>query len=112
MSARRCPCRIIDRLLNLGASVVAHDPVAIDEARSLLPGIDFADSAYAAAQGADLIMLLTDWPEYAQLDWARMADAARNKVVFDGRNALDPSTCTGAGLEYHGIGRPHILAAG
>jgi UDPglucose 6-dehydrogenase len=102
--------RIIDRLLNLGVSVVGHDPVAIDEARSLLPSIDYADSAYAAAQDADLIMLLTDWPEYAQLDWSRMAAAARGRVVFDGRNTLDPSTCTDAGLDYHGIGRPHILA--
>jgi UDPglucose 6-dehydrogenase len=103
--------RIIDRLLNLGATVVAHDPVAMNEARSLLPGVTFAESAYDAAQGADLIMLLTDWPEYTQLDGARMAAGARGNRILDGRNALDPGVCSAAGLGYHGIRRPIVLAA-
>ena len=102
--------RIIDRLLNLGATVVAHDPVAMPEAASLLPSVTLADTAYDAAKDADLIMLLTDWPEYPQLDWLRMAQSTRGNRVFDGRNALDPGACSAAGLDYYGVGRPHVAA--
>lgn len=97
--------RIIDRLQNLGATVVMHDPVAIEEAKKLLPGVATADTAYAASEDADVVMLLTDWPEYSALDWAKVADQLRSKVVFDGRNALDPAVCIAAGLQYHGVGR-------
>ena len=110
MALRALSIRIIDRLLNLGATVVAHDPVAVPEAASLLPSVTLADTAYDAAKDADLIMLLTDWPEYAQLDWRRMAQSTRGNRVFDGRNALDPGACSAAGLDYYGVGRPHVAA--
>ena len=97
--------RIIDRLQNLGASLAMHDPVAIEEAQVLLPGVDAAPTPYAAADDADLVMLLTDWPEYLALDWSRLSSGLRSKVIFDGRNALDPIVCTAAGLQYHGVGR-------
>jgi UDPglucose 6-dehydrogenase len=97
--------RIIDRLQNLGATVIMHDPVAMDEAQILLPGVATAPTPYAAADDADLVMLLTDWPEYLALDWSRMSSNLRSKVVFDGRNALDPDACIAAGLRYHGVGR-------
>jgi UDPglucose 6-dehydrogenase len=97
--------RIIDRLQNLGATVCMHDPVAIEEAKMLLPSIETAETPYTAAGGADLVMLLTDWPEYLALDWPMLASKLRSKVIFDGRNALDPVACTAAGLRYHGVGR-------
>ena len=97
--------RIIDRLLNLGASVAMHDPVAIEEARLLLPGGDAMPDPYAAAHNADIVMLLTDWPEYLTIDWQLLASKLRFKVLFDGRNAIDPAVCTAAGISYHGVGR-------
>ena len=97
--------RIIDRLLNLGASVAMHDPVAIEEAHALLPGADAMLDPYAAAYNAHIIMLLTDWPEYLSLDWPFIASKLQSKVLFDGRNAIDPSVCAAAGINYHGVGR-------
>lgn len=97
--------RIIDRLLNLGASVAMHDPVANEEAQVLLPGADAMPDPYAAAHDADIVMLLTDWPEYLTLDWPLLASKLRSKVLFDGRNAIDPGVCTAAGISYHGVGR-------
>jgi UDPglucose 6-dehydrogenase len=102
--------RIIDRLLNLGADVVMHDPVANREASELLPGARTAETPYEAADGADILLLLTDWPEYKRLDWLRIAASLGGKVVFDGRNALDPTLCTKAGLRYKGIGTPRESA--
>jgi UDPglucose 6-dehydrogenase len=97
--------RIIDRLLNLGASVAMHDPVANEEAQILLPGADAMPDPYAAAHGADIVMLLTDWPEYLTLDWPLLASKRRSKVLFDGRNAIDPGVCIAAGISNHGVGR-------
>lgn len=100
--------RIIDRLQNLGASVVMHDPVAMEEAQALLPGVEAVPTPYAAADNADLVMLLTDWPEYLALDWSRMSANLRSKVVFDGRNALDAKACIAAGLQYDSVGRASV----
>lgn len=96
--------RIIDRLLNLGAEVAIHDPVAMREASGLLPLARPAIDAYDAAAGADLLLLLTDWPEYKALDWPRIAGLLKSKQVFDGRNALDAGAVAAAGLGYRGIG--------
>jgi len=100
--------RIIDRLQNLGASVAMHDPVAMEEAKVLLPGVEAVPTPYEAADNADLVMLLTDWPEYLALDWSRMSANLRSKVVFDGRNALDAKACIAAGLRYHSVGRAPV----
>jgi UDPglucose 6-dehydrogenase len=97
--------RIIHLLMNFGAVVSAHDPVAMDEARKLAPDIEYADDLYASAEGADLVLVLTDWPEYGELDWPRLAKASRGKSVFDGRNVVDQSACEAAGMTYVAIGR-------
>jgi len=96
--------RIIDRLLNLGAQVAMHDPVAIAEATTLLPAAEPAATPYAAASGADLLLVLTDWPEYKNLDWAKIAASLRGTVIFDGWNSLNPVTIEAAGLAYHSVG--------
>ena len=96
--------RIIDRLLNLGAQVAMHDPVAIAEATTLLPAAEPAATPYAAASGADLLLVLTDWPEYKNLDWAQIATVLRGTAIFDGRNSLNPVVITAAGLTYNGVG--------
>jgi UDPglucose 6-dehydrogenase len=88
-----------------GALVAAYDPVAEDQARSLVSGIDFAPSPLEAASGADAVVLVTEWPEFLKLDWRLVAERMRGKVVIDGRNALDPDAVRAAGLAYEGIGR-------
>ena len=88
-----------------GAAVAAYDPVAEDQARRLVSGIDFAASPLEAVSGADAVVLVTEWPEFLKLDWRLVAERMRGKVVIDGRNALDPDAVRAAGLAYEGIGR-------
>ena len=88
-----------------GAAVAAYDPVAEDQARELVSGIDFAASPLEAASGADAVVLVTEWPEFLKLDWRLVAERMRGRVVIDGRNALDPDAVRAAGLAYEGIGR-------
>jgi UDPglucose 6-dehydrogenase len=94
------------RLQAKGARVRGYDPVAEERARDLMPGVDFSPSALEAVRGADAVVLVTEWPEFADLDWGEVAGAMAGKVVVDGRNALDPGAVRDAGLVYEGIGRP------
>jgi UDPglucose 6-dehydrogenase len=93
------------RLLADGARVHAYDPVAEPQARKLMAGVEFADSSLEALTDADAAVIVTDWPEFAELDWARVAELMSGRLVIDGRNMLDPSTLRDAGLLYEGIGR-------
>ncbi len=88
-----------------GASVSAFDPVAETEARALMPGLEFADSALEAVDGADAVVLVTEWNEFKALDWAAVAQRMNGTLVIDGRNALDADAVRAAGLVYEGIGR-------
>ena len=94
------------RLQAAGARVRAYDPVAEEEARKLIPGIDFAPSPQDAVDGVDAIVLVTEWPEFGELDLADVAGRMRGNLVVDGRNYLDPQAVRSAGLVYEGIGRP------
>ena len=93
------------RLQAAGAQVAGFDPVAEEEARKLIRGIDFADSAMDAVQDADAVVLVTEWDEFVGLDWKAVAAAMRGTVLVDGRNALDRAAVEAAGLTYEGIGR-------
>jgi UDPglucose 6-dehydrogenase len=93
------------RLQAEGARVRAYDPIAEGAARELMSGVDFADSAMGAISGADAVVLVTEWDEFADLDFAAVAAAMEGNVVVDGRNALDGKALTGAGLVYEGVGR-------
>jgi UDPglucose 6-dehydrogenase len=93
------------RLQADGARVKAYDPVAAEEGKTLMVGVDFADSALAAIDGADACVLVTEWPEFDDLDFAEVARRMRGKVVVDGRNFFDPAAVAAAGLTYEGIGR-------
>ena len=94
------------RLQAAGAIVSAYDPVAEDEARELIQGVEFAESALDCVEGADAVVLVTEWQEFRELDWSDVAAAMNGgKVVVDGRNALDPAAVRAAGLVYEGIGR-------
>jgi len=100
------------RLNAAGARVRAYDPVAETEARKLIQGVDFKPSAAEAVQGADAAVLVTEWPEFAELDFDAVASAMRGKLLVDGRNFLDPDAVNAAGLIYEGVGRPGRLADG
>jgi UDPglucose 6-dehydrogenase len=88
-----------------GAAISAYDPVAEDEARGLIGGLEFADCAMDALRGADAVVLVTEWPQCTDLDWSEVAQAMQGRVVIDGRNALDGAAVRAAGLLYEGIGR-------
>ncbi|HVX33573.1 MAG TPA: UDP-glucose/GDP-mannose dehydrogenase family protein [Solirubrobacterales bacterium] len=93
------------RLQGEGAEVVAYDPVAVERAREMLTSVEMADSAMAALEGADAAVLVTEWGEFRDLDWAAAARAMARPLVVDGRNYLDPEALAVAGFEYEGIGR-------
>jgi UDPglucose 6-dehydrogenase len=93
------------RLEGEGADVVAYDPVAADAARGLLGSVEFRDSPLDALDAADAAILVTEWPEFAKLDWAAAAERMARPLLIDGRNFLDPALLRTAGFEYEGIGR-------
>jgi UDPglucose 6-dehydrogenase len=93
------------RLQGEGAEVVAYDPVAAERAAGLLGTVEMATSAMEALDGADAAVLVTEWREFADLDWRAAAERMTRSLVVDGRNFLDPEVLTSAGFEYEGIGR-------
>ena len=97
------------RLSADGAAVTAYDPVAEQQARRLMGGLQLADSALEAVADADAVVLVTEWPEFMELDWGEVARTMRGTVVIDGRNALDAGTIQDAGLTYEGIGRGMVV---
>ncbi|CAN5417244.1 UDP-glucose 6-dehydrogenase TuaD [soil metagenome] len=96
------------RLQGEGATVVAYDPVAEDSAGHLLPSVAMASSPEAALAGADAAILVTEWPQFAELDWAAVAATMNTAILVDGRNFLDPEVLRGAGFTYEGVGRPGV----
>jgi len=93
------------RLQAEGAHVRAYDPIAAEQAKALMPDLDYASSALEAIEGADAVVLVTEWQEFLELDWRQVAGAMSGDVLIDGRNALDASAVRVAGLAYEGIGR-------
>ncbi|WP_088317073.1 UDP-glucose/GDP-mannose dehydrogenase family protein [Kineosporia sp. R_H_3] len=89
-----------------GADVVVTDPAAIENARRVWPELQFATTAEEACAKADVVLLLTEWREYRELDPAKLGEIVRGKHVLDGRNALDPAVWRGAGWTYRALGRP------
>jgi UDPglucose 6-dehydrogenase len=99
------------RLQGEGAEVVAYDPVAVERASEMLTSVEMADSAMAALAGADAAVLVTEWGEFRDLDWAAAAETMARPLVVDGRNFLDPEAMAATGFEYEGIGRQPRQAA-
>jgi UDPglucose 6-dehydrogenase len=105
---RESPALDVIRILcERGAHVRAHDPMALDKARRALNGleVEFFSDPYALAEGAEALLLVTDWPEYRRLDLTRLAKLMRTPVLLDGRNVFDPNEARKAGFLYLGIGR-------
>jgi UDPglucose 6-dehydrogenase len=97
---------LISELLDAGAEVVAHDPVAMHETRRRIGGtIQYAESGYAALEGADALVVVTDWNEYRHPDFARIKAALKTPVLIDGRNLYDARKMRALGFAYESIGR-------
>jgi len=97
---------IARRLIDRGVNVRVHDPVAMIRAKSEAKlAAEFCESGQDVAIGADALVLVTEWPEYQRLPWESMAKAMRNRLLIDGRNALDRQVMTDAGFRYVGMGR-------
>ena len=97
---------IITALMKHGAHIRAYDPVAIENAKTVLPsGILYAKDAYAAVEGADAVVVVTEWNEFRQLDLVRLAKGLKERVIFDGRNVYEPSKVKSLGFVYYGVGR-------
>jgi len=100
---------LVPRLLTEGAVVRAWDPVALEEARELLGGVEFAETLLEAVDGADAAVVVTEWPELGRLASPEVRQAMRTPLIVDGRNLLDPATARAAGFTYEGIGRPSAV---
>ena len=96
---------IIDFLLKQGASVTAYDPIAMHEAKHMIGDtISYVDDMYDALKGADALLLITEWPEFRNPDFDKIANLLKQKVVFDGRNIFDGKELIQKGFVYQGIG--------
>lgn len=96
---------VIGRLLENGVRVRAHDPVAMSRARAAMPAVEYGSDAYEVADGADALLLATEWPEYVRLDWARVRELMRGTSIVDGRNVLDQRLLRRLGFIYVSFGR-------
>jgi len=99
------------RLQGEGAEVVAYDPVASERAGQLLDSVTLTGSALEALDGADAAVLVTEWREFAELDWAAVARRMARPLIVDGRNFLDPKALGAVGFEYEGIGKAQVAQA-
>ncbi len=100
--------RVVRLILAEGGQVAAYDPAAMEKAAACMPphaGLEYATSAMEAAAGADLLLVLTDWPQFANLDLAAMARTMAHPRLLDGRNLFDPVTVAASGMEYGCVGR-------
>jgi UDPglucose 6-dehydrogenase len=102
---------IVPALLAAGAKVKAHDPEGMDEAKKLLPAIEFCAGPYEAMQGADALVIVTEWNAFRGLDLARVKSLLKAPVVVDLRNVYNPREMAAAGFRYSSIGRPNSAYA-
>jgi UDPglucose 6-dehydrogenase len=96
---------IIRRLVALQASVRVYDPLAMDKVRPLFPQVEYCQDAYGLAQGCQALLLVTEWKEFEELDWAKIKSLMERPLIVDGRNMLNPAKIKGLGFEYISMGR-------
>ncbi|MFN7943541.1 MAG: UDP-glucose/GDP-mannose dehydrogenase family protein [Thermoanaerobaculia bacterium] len=99
---------IVEGLVAAGARVRAYDPAAIASARPMLPPIDYATDAYAAAEGADGVVIATEWNQFRALELDRLKELLKTPLIVDLRNLYDPERVAAAGLRYVSVGRPEL----
>ena len=96
---------IIAKLKSDGAKVKAYDPKSMGNAASMLKGVTLCSDPYSVAEDADALLLLTEWPEFKEINFTQVRDSMRQAVIFDGRNMLDADKLKNIGFDYYGIGR-------
>jgi len=96
---------LIQALLKEGATVRAHDPEAMDKAKADLPNIEYCQDPYEAAEGADAILIVTEWEQFRNLDWRRLKGIVEQPLILDGRNMFDPNEVARNGFRYVSVGR-------
>src|SRR5215813_10828535 len=103
---------LIARLVEGGAHVRTYDPVAMENAQRTLPGVvEYCQSSYEAAEGADAVVIVTEWNEFKLLNLERLRQVMRRPLVFDGRNVYEPERMRRLGFEYHSVGRKPVFPA-
>jgi UDPglucose 6-dehydrogenase len=104
---------LVQALLQEGCQICAYDPAAMPRAREVLNGhVEFATNAYDAAAGADALLILTEWEEFASLDLTQLATKLHYPIVIDGRNLYEPDVMAAHGFTYYSVGRAPVLAEG
>jgi UDPglucose 6-dehydrogenase len=102
---------LVQELLREGCHISVYDPAAMERAKEMLKsGVEFASDAYEAATGADALLILTEWEEFAALDLDRLRTLVKYPIVLDGRNLYDPAVMVEHGFSYYSVGRPAALA--
>jgi UDPglucose 6-dehydrogenase len=102
---------IVQSLLQEGCKITAYDPAAMERTQEVMQStIKFADSAYDAVRGADALLILTEWEEFANLDLRRLRQELKYPIVIDGRNLYDPEVMAASGFTYYSVGRAAALA--
>lgn len=96
---------IIEKMVAKGAAVKAFDPVAMGEAKHVLPDIEYADDEYSAIEGADALVIVTEWNQFRALNLQKVKELLRSPKIADLRNIYEPATMRAAGFEYVGVGR-------
>lgn len=100
---------LVQMLLQEGCTIAAYDPAAMERAREVLNGsVEFVSGPYEAARGADALLILTEWDEFASLDLNRLNTQLKYPIVVDGRNLYDPETMSAHGLTYYSVGRQTV----
>ncbi|MBI5748848.1 MAG: UDP-glucose/GDP-mannose dehydrogenase family protein [Nitrospinae bacterium] len=97
---------IINILLNEGAVIKAYDPVAMENAKKILPAVKYCANAYEVSEGADALVVITEWREFKLLNMERIKNLMHSPLIFDGRNIYDAERTRKMGFEYYSIGRP------
>ena len=102
---------MVQELLREGCHISAYDPAAMERAKEVLnSGVEFAADPYQAAKGADAVLILTEWEEFANLDLDRLRSVVKYPIVLDGRNLYDPAVMVEHGFSYYSVGRAVALA--
>ena len=97
--------KIITRLLAEGAKIKAFDPKSMEKAKETLPEIEYCDNPYQAAEGADALVIITEWNEFKEMDLGRIKDLLNQPIILDGRNIYDPAKMEELGFIYKSVGR-------
>ncbi|MGI6296201.1 MAG: UDP-glucose dehydrogenase family protein [Armatimonadota bacterium] len=100
--------QVIANLLADGATVRAYDPIAMPNTKRIYPQITYCENAYQTAEGADALLIITEWNEFKYLDLARVKEMMSQPIIFDGRNIYDPERMRRIGFDYYCIGRPAV----